>query len=148
MDWLSPEIVWFIIGLVLIIMEFGAPGIMALFFGIGAWLVALLCLVFDISLNLQIIIFIFGSITPLVLLRKWFKRILKMTAGDGPDDLDEIKEFKGKRATVTEKITPEKAGRVEFRGSTWSAESNEVLKVGEDVKIIDKNNITLIVKSL
>jgi membrane protein implicated in regulation of membrane protease activity len=148
MDWLSPELVWFIIGLILIIMEFGIPGVVTVFFGIGAWLVALLCLIFDISLNMQIIIFIFGSVVPLILLRKWFRKLLKLTAGDGPDDLDEIKEFLGKKATVTEKITSERSGRVAFRGSTWNADSEEDLDIGKTVEIVDKNNITLVVKSV
>ncbi len=148
MDWFTPEIIWFIIGLILIIMEFTVPGILTIFFGIGAWLVVLLLFFFDISINTQIIIFIIGSVTPLILLRKWFKKILKISAGDGPDDLDEIKEFKGKRVVVTEKITRQKPGHVEFRGSMWMAESDEELEVGETVKIVDKKNITLIVKSI
>ena len=36
MDWFTPEIIWFIIGLILIIMEFTVPGILTIFFGIGS----------------------------------------------------------------------------------------------------------------
>jgi membrane protein implicated in regulation of membrane protease activity len=148
MEWLTPEIVWFLIGLVLIILEFGIPGVITVFFGIGAWLVALLCLLFYIPLNLQIIIFIIGSIVPLILLRKWFKKLLEGRSTVGTVDLDELKEFLGKKVVVTEGITPERRGRVEFRGSTWKAEAYENLAVGATVEIVDKNNITLIVKSL
>lgn len=148
MEWLTPEIAWFLIGLVLIILEFGIPGIITIFFGIGAWLVALLCLVFNLPLNLQIIIFIIGSIVPLILLRKWFRRLLEGRSSVGPVDLDELEEYLGKRAVVTEEITPERRGRVEFRGSTWKAEAYENLAVGAMVEIVDKNNITLVVKSL
>jgi inner membrane protein len=148
MDWFTPELLWFLIGLVLIILEFGIPGVVTIFFGIGAWLVALLCLFFNIPLNLQIIVFIIGSIIPLILLRKWFKKMLEGRSDVGTVDLDELAEFLGKKVVVTEKITPEKKGRVEFRGSTWKAEAYENLAVGETVEIVDKNNITLIVKSL
>ena len=148
MDWLTPELIWFLIGLVLIILEFGIPGVVTVFFGIGAWLVALLCLFFNIPLNLQIVIFIIGSIIPLILLRKWFKQLLDGRSIVGPVDLDELEEYLGKKVVVTEEITPDRRGRVEFRGSTWKAEAYENLAVGKTVEIVDKNNITLIVKSL
>ena len=63
MDWFTPEIVWFLIGLALIIMEFAAPGVLTVFFGIGAWLVVFVLMIVDISLNMQIAIFIVGSVT-------------------------------------------------------------------------------------
>ncbi len=148
MDWFTPEVMWFFMGLVLILLEFGIPGVITIFFGIGAWMVALLCLIFDIPLGLQIMIFIVGSIVPLVLLRKWFKKLLEGRSSVGPVDLDELEEFLGKRAVVTEDIAPERRGRVEFRGSTWKAEAYENIAVGTTVEIVDKNNITLIVKSL
>ena len=148
MDWLTPELLWFLIGLILILLEFGIPGVITVFFGIGAWLVALLCLLFNIPLNLQIIVFIIGSIIPLILLRKWFKQLLDGRSIVGPVDLDELEEFLGKKVIVTEEITPDRRGRVEFRGSTWKAEAYEKIAVGTTVEIVDKNNITLIVKSL
>ena len=46
MDWLTPELIWFLIGLVLIILEFGIPGVVTVFFGIGAWLVSFVMFVF------------------------------------------------------------------------------------------------------
>ena len=61
---------------------------------------------------------------------------------------EKSKEYLGKKVVVTEGIAPEKRGRVEFRGSTWKAEAYENLAVGATVEIVDKNNITLIVKSL
>jgi len=148
MDWLSPELVWFVLGLILIMLEFGIPGLVTIFFGLGAWVVALLCLLFNIPLNLQIIVFIIASIIPLVLLRKWFKTLLEGRTNVGPVDIEELEEFLGKKAVVVQKITPETKGRVEFRGSTWKAEAYETIPVGTSVEIVDKNNITLVVKKL
>jgi len=147
-EWLTPEIIWFVIGLILIILEFGIPGVITVFFGIGAWLVVILLLLFDIPLNLQIIIFIVGSIVPLILLRKSFIKLFRGKSLSGNVDPDDQADFIGSRATVTEEITPTKSGRVEFRGSTWTAESDETLTKGTRVEIIDKKNITLTVKSL
>jgi len=33
----NPTLIWFFIGLVLLIAEFSVPGVILVFFGIGAW---------------------------------------------------------------------------------------------------------------
>ena len=35
-DYLSPEVVWFLAGLALLILEFAMPGLVIFFFGVGA----------------------------------------------------------------------------------------------------------------
>ncbi|KON28452.1 hypothetical protein AC481_01770 [miscellaneous Crenarchaeota group archaeon SMTZ-80] len=147
-NWLSPALIWFIIGLIFILIEFGIPGLITVFFGIGAWLVALLCLIFNIPLNLQLFIFLIGSIIPLIFLRKWFKTLIEGRSVASPVNIEELEEFLGKKALVVEEITPDKKGKVEFRGSTWNAEAYETIPKGTTVEIIDKSNITLVVKSL
>ena len=44
-EFLTPEIIWFLVGLVLLILEFAMPGLIIGFFGVGAWVVAIVCLV-------------------------------------------------------------------------------------------------------
>ena len=58
MNWGDPSLIWFIIGLALFLMELAIPGLVLMFFGMGAWLVAVLCLIFNIGLDVQLIIFI------------------------------------------------------------------------------------------
>ena len=53
---LKPELIWFIAGLIMLLAEFAMPGLIIFFFGVGAWLVALICLFIDISINIQLII--------------------------------------------------------------------------------------------
>ncbi len=146
--WLKPALIWFIIGLILIILEFSSPGLITIFFGIGAWIVSVICLFLDISLNLQLSIFLISSVLLLVSLRKWFKALFTRKSGTGRVEGEVADEFIGRKAVVTEKITPNRKGRVEFRGSYWTAESNETIPEGASVEITDKDNITLIVKSL
>jgi len=74
-DFLRPEIIWFLIGLILLIMEFVLPGLIIAFFGVGAWIVALVCLITDIGINTQLIIFILSSVLSLMCLRKWLKGV-------------------------------------------------------------------------
>jgi membrane protein implicated in regulation of membrane protease activity len=132
----------------LILLEFSNPGLITIFFGIGAWIVSVICLFLDISLNLQLSIFLISSVLLLVSLRKWFKTLFTRKPGTGRVEGEVADEFIGRKAVVTEKITPNRKGRVEFRGSYWTAESNETIPEGASVEITDKDNITLIVKSL
>ena len=66
---------------------------------------------------------------------------------DSQDPADNLEEFVGHRAVVKEEITPDKAGKVEFKGTLWDAESKETLSPDAHVKIIRKDNITLTVES-
>ena len=150
MNWESPEVIWFVVGLVLILLEFAIPGLITVFFGIGAWIVALICLFIPLPLNTQLFIFIILSILSLLFLRKWFRKLFVRrtepesdTAGDALED-----DITGQEAVVIAKITPKKHGRVEFRGSTWNAEAKETIAAGRRVKIIGKKNITLVVEPL
>ena len=38
---IDPVIVWFVIGLVLALLEFALPGVILIFFGMGAWIAAI-----------------------------------------------------------------------------------------------------------
>jgi membrane protein implicated in regulation of membrane protease activity len=147
-DWLNPPVIWFIVGLVLILLEFGIPGLITLFFGIGAWIVAILCLFVDISINMQLLIFILISIISLIFLRRHFKKLFDVKMGKSEFGPDELEEFIGHKAEVIKEIALNQPGKVEFHGTLWSAESKQELKKGEIVEIVEKNNLTFKVKSL
>ena len=147
-DWLNPPVIWFVVGFVLIVMEFGIPGLITLFFGIGAWIVAIICLFIDISINMQLLIFILVSITSLVFLRKHFKKLYQGKMDKSKFGPDELEEFVGHKAEVIIEISPGKPGKVEFHGTQWKAESKENIGKSEIVQITEKKNLTLIVKSL
>ena len=145
-EWINPPVIWFIAGLVLVLLEFINPGVVSIFFGIGAWIVAFILLFVSISLNVQLSIFLIASILLLLFLRKCFKTLFQGSSVSTDDEEMTFNEFFGKKAVVTRTITPETPGRVEFRGSYWNAQASEKIAEGESVEIIDKNNITLIVK--
>jgi membrane protein implicated in regulation of membrane protease activity len=147
-DFLKPEVVWFLIGLALLIMEFVLPGLIIAFFGVGACVVALICLVTDISLNTQLLIFIITSVLSLLCLRKWLKGIFFGHIVSKQDLKANLEEFIGQKAVVKEKITPKVGGKVELHGTNWSAEADEEIAEGTVVEIIGKDNITLKVKAL
>ena len=150
-DFLKPELIWFLIGLALLIIEFIIPGLIIGFFGAGAWIVAIVCLFSAYvagSINTQLIIFIIASVLSLLLLRKWLKGMFIGHTKSKQDLTEDLKEFIGERAVVKEKITPKIRGKVEIHGTNWVAESDEEIAEGTVVEIISKENLTLKVKSV
>lgn len=145
-DWLKPQLLWFALGVVLLLLEFASPGVVLIFFALGAWLVALLCMTAETSLNLQLGVFVVSSVVLLLVFRNRIKGRIDRTqpaAGAGESD-----EFVGRRALVTREIRSDRSGRVDCRGTTWQAESGERIPEGATVEILNKENLTLIVKKI
>jgi membrane protein implicated in regulation of membrane protease activity len=140
---LSPAAIWFILGFVLLLLEFALPGLIIFFFGLGAWVVAVICLFTDLSLNYQLVIFMVSSVLSVLLLRKSLRRMLQ--ARKSPELLEE--EFIGKTAKAETAISPGNNGKIFFKGSSWNASSSDVIAAGENVIITGNESIVLIVKS-
>ena len=144
MDILSdPAVIWFLIGLGLLLLELVLPGLVILFFGVGAWVTALVCAITNINLNWQIAIFLIASLLGLVLLRKYLK---KRFFGKSDEDIqDQLEEFIGRKAKAVNDFK-DGAGQVEFKGTRWSALCNEPVSKGQWVTIQSKDSLTLNVK--
>lgn len=147
-DWLRPELVWFLIGLVLLLVEFAAPGLVIFFFGLGAWLVALVCFVVDIGINVQLILFLVSSFLFLVLLRRKLRTFFEGKRSGFENLDDRLDEYVGRKVSVVKAIVPNVAGKVEFHGTDWEAEADEDIPEGTVVEIVEKNNITFKVKPI
>jgi membrane protein implicated in regulation of membrane protease activity len=147
-EFLKPELIWFLVGVILLVMEFVMPGLIIAFFGVGACVVAVVCLFIDISLNAQLIIFIGSSVLSLLCLRRWLKGIFIGHTKSKQDLKEDIREFVGQKVVVKEKIVPDIGGKVEFHGTNWQALADEEIPPGAVVEIIGKDNLTLKVKSL
>ncbi len=142
---LNPSLIWFLIGLSCVIAEFSLPGVIIVFFGAGAWVVAIMTYFMDINVTLQVSVFTVTSIMALILLRKKF-----ISPSDESENSDVADEFIGKIAVVKEPVIKGKPGRVMFKGATWKAEttSDEVLNEGCRVKIVGQESIWLYVEPL
>ena len=141
-DLLQPEVVWTLVGMGMLIAEFVMPGLVIVFFGLGAILVGGICLFAELSLNEQLVVFLVSSVGMLISLRNSLTNAL---LDDEPDDATEVV---GERAKVVQTITPGSLGRVEFHGSRWRAESMEAIQQGATVEIVGRDNLTLLVKSV
>lgn len=139
--------IWFIAGLVLVLMEFVAPGVIAVFFGVGAWVVSLaLWLGVIESVPMQCTVFGASSLLLLFLLRRyvttWF---VGGTLNQG-GNVDE--EFVGKRVLVVQAIGGgEDGGKVELKGAEWTAYSKDPLEAGSHAVVVERDGINLIVES-
>ena len=144
-NFLNNAVVWFAVGLAFFLLEFVVPGFILFFFGIGAWIVAILSLFADVSINVQLIIFLGSSILTVVFFRNWVKTRLGMSPS-GPSILED--EFIGKTAKAETVIGPGRNGKVEFKGASWDASSEDHIAIGENVLITDYHSIILTVKSI
>lgn len=143
-DWtITPASIWLLIGAVLILSEFVLPGIIALFFGLAAILVALLLgLGLDLSLNAQIMLFaILGGALLLVArrrIRQWFVGV-STTSTQGVEVLPD-----GERATAIGDFRDGR-GLVLYRGAQWEAESEEPVAAGDVVWTHGRRGLVLLV---
>jgi membrane protein implicated in regulation of membrane protease activity len=141
---LNISVIWFVIGLAFFLLEFVVPGFILFFFGIGAWIVTVCTLFMDVSVSAQIIIFLVSSILTVVLFRKWVKEKMGMYK-ESKQVLED--EFMGKTGLALTPIRPGSNGKVDFKGTTWDATSDDIIAEGENVIITGNRSILLIVRS-
>jgi len=139
----DPAVIWFLIGLGLLILELVLPGLVILFFGAGAWVTALVCAISDVNLNMQILIFLVASLLGLVLLRKYLKN--RFFSKKDKEMQDQLEEFIGHKAKAIDAFK-EGTGLVEFKGTRWNANSSEPVSKGQWVTILSQEGLTFNVK--
>ncbi len=136
---------WLYFGVALILLEVMTPGFVSLFFGLSAFTVALLVWLVPMAQGWQWLAFSIFSVAFILLLRSSVKRVFSgdREVSDNPSD-----EYTGKLGVVTEAIAPNRPGRIELGGTTWSAEADETLMLGASVKVLSKKNLTFRVKAV
>ncbi len=144
----NPLLIWFLIGLGLVLSEFMLPGIILVFFGLGAWTASITSwLGLTTGWTSQLLVFTISSILYLVLLRRWFKVWFTGFEGGQQNPKNNIDGFSGQIVTVTESIDPETgSGKVEFKGAAWSARCTVPLAASQRARIVGVDSITLIVE--
>ena len=139
----NAPVLWFIAGFIFFLLEFAVPGLILFFFAVGAWIVAILSLFLDLSINTQLIIFLLSSVLTILLFRNWVKKII--WSKKNPTELED--EFVGKTGKAETLIAPHNNGKVNFKGTSWDARSADIIEKGENVTIVGNESILLIVKS-
>jgi membrane protein implicated in regulation of membrane protease activity len=141
----SVPVIWFVIGFVLLMLEFAVPGLILFFFGVGAWIVAIISLIYEPSINIQLIVFLGSSVLSILLFRNWLKKIV-WSKNNSKELIED--EFIGKTGIAETSIAPGINGKVAFKGTTWDATSDSIIEKGQQVLITGNDSILLIVKSI
>ena len=134
---------WLAAGLVLVVAELATPGgFVIIFFGIGALAVGALALLGVVSsVPLQFLLFSVLSIASLAMLRSRLQTRVRTPPSSNVDSLI------GDLAIPQERMSPGVVGRVEVRGSTWSARntSSVTLDPGQRARVAGVDGLTLAV---
>ena len=136
--------IWILLGLLLLVAELVTPGgFYFIFFGVGAIAVGVLA-GFNAAgpLWFQFISFSALSLLALGLFRE---RLLRLTRGGSRQRVDSLI---GETAVAVDEISLNGFGKVEMRGTSWSARNvgDQPLKRGERAKVERVEGLTLIVR--
>jgi len=140
----SPWLSWFLAGIVFFAVELLLPGFIVFFFGVGAWITALIMVVADPALATQLMIFLVTSLATLFALRG---RLQTVFAGNSRNEGDSptVRPL-GRTATVTRDIQPPGRGQVSFGGTFWPAEADREIRAGQVVEVVEQDDLVVRVR--
>ncbi len=143
----DPKLLWLIAGITLILLEFAAPGVVVVFFGVGAVITSITTwLGLTPGIGSQTVVFGLTSFALLFTLRRFVRNWFVGKSGGMNGDLDD--DFTGREARVVRAIPgPGEDGRVEIKGAEWKARSNEAIPAGTTVIIDHREGLTLHVRT-
>lgn len=145
----APQLIWFIVGFLLMMGELIIPVFICIFFGAGAWLTALIVLLgWAPALNTQLLIFILSSVIAIILFRHSTRLLVKTHRSPGANQTASGSVV-GSHGVVSTEIIPNLfSGRVELNGTLWQAIADESIAKGVEVVIVEQNNLTVKVKPI
>lgn len=134
---------WMYVGAFLMLLELLAPGFVVFFFGLSAVSVALCRFAFGDAFHAtwQIVAFSFFTILYLAVLRRWLKNLFMGSKTSSGADFEN--EYVGRTGKVICAIEPPINGRVLIGDAEWSAEADEAIAEGINVKVISQKNLTM-----
>lgn len=126
---------WIVGGIALIIAELVVPSFFIVWFGLGALLVGLLSLLFDLSLNAQLFTWTISSIGMVVLWFRVFKQGFVKTRSGTADG-----EVIGEIGLLVAAVAPFERGKVRFQrpilgSEEWVCLADAAIAAGERVKV-------------
>ena len=133
-------VAWLIIIILLTFLEVATVNLVSVWFVMSAIVSLFTSFVID-SFYIQFAIFVCLGIVLMLLTRPYL--VKKLTNKKESTNLDRVIGMEG---IVTEEITKTKIGEVKVDGKRWSAISNELIKVGEEVIIERSDGVKLIVR--
>lgn len=124
------SLLWLIVSFFFLLFEMGHPGLFFfLSFACGAGLASIVSL-FPLSFELQILIFLIGTIISVYGLKRWIVLSKKVQNNTN------VSALLGKVVLVVTNISPENPGSVKFDGTVWTAYTHQESFVKGDRVII------------
>ena len=137
------SVVWLIAMVVLLVIEAAVPGLVSIWFALGA-LAALISALLHAPLWLQVVWFVAVSVVTLILTRPLVRKYINSRTTPTNADMGI-----GKDAVVTERIDNLHAsGAVRLDGKTWTArmdDETQYAEAGETVRVLRIEGVKLIV---
>lgn len=133
---------WFIIFLVLLVIELATVNLVSIWFAVGA-LSSMIAACFIEDITIQIIIFIIVSVIALLITKPFVSklRIRKIQ----PTNLDRVI---GSEGVVMKDISKNSYGEVKVKGSIWTAMSDAEIEKGKEVKVLKIEGVKLLVEEI
>jgi membrane protein implicated in regulation of membrane protease activity len=127
---------WVVGGIVLILAELVVPSFFIVWFGLGALLVGLLALAFELSVTAQLATWTLASLAMVVLWFRVFKQSFIKTRAGTADG-----EAIGEIGLLVSAVAPFERGKVRFQrpvlgSEEWACLADTAIAAGERVKVI------------
>lgn len=133
---------WFVAGILLLLVEFlSAGGFFLFFFGLGALAVAVLGAVgVHLPLRLELLLFLAISLGTLVLLRKRLRLRFDSTLPD-----KEVDTLENETAVALDEIGVDQLGKAELRGTVWNVRNtgSRTISRSERCRVTRVDGLTL-----
>jgi inner membrane protein len=125
--------IWAVLGIFLLGVELLSPGgFFVFFFGVGALVVGLAAAIYPpLSQNMQLALFPLVSVVLLIIFRSHMQELFH----NKPNQAD-VDTLQGSVCVATDEIAPNNFGKVETRGTVWSARNIGALSVGKGERCI------------
>lgn len=133
---------WLSIFVVALMVEFGTADMVSIWFALAAVPSFILALL-NANIIIQVVLFVVIAILLLALTRPLAMKYFKTNEIKTNVDL-----FFGATGVCIQQIEIESIGRVKVRNQEWSAISKELIKVGENVRVLDVEGAKLIVEKI
>jgi inner membrane protein len=133
---------WFIVAVILFVLETVVPGVHFIWFGVAAAIVGILGVAVDIAWEWQLIAFAIVSCITVFMARRFASP--SVARSDEPDLNVRAAQYVGRVVTVEEPIAGGR-GKVRVGDTVWSAQGSDAPR-GTRVRVIGTNGCVLLVE--
>ncbi len=133
-------LIWLIAGVACFLLEMALPSFIVFFFGVGAWITAIICWIKPVSLNGQLATFLVSSLVTLFTLRGYAKK--RFFLAESEED-KAVSVTIGDQAEVVDVIAPPAEGKISCSGIKWRAIADEKIDKGNIVTIVAQDGLCM-----